>query len=196
MDHLLGGGAVAPLARREELAVIADRAAEPARAREHEVVVALGPPVEALDLGHEARAAGGAVTDRVEVPARLEVRVDLAQHREPGELTHQRAHARNAVIVKPLDADARGQPLEAEAGGIDLLEILAGEPADERASRVADLDETLALELGEPDADRRLRDAESLGEVALHERRPLRELSAEDERRVTRRQREPRPNRG
>ena len=45
----------------------------------------------------------------------------------------------------------------------------------------ADLDEPLALELREADPHRRLRDAEPLGEVALDERRPLRQLPADDQ---------------
>ena len=50
-----------------------------------------------------------------------------------------------------------------------------------RAARVADLDEARALELGQAEADRRLRDAEPLCEVALHERRSLRQLPADDQ---------------
>ena len=93
---------------------------------------------------------------------------------EPVEVAHQHAHPRHVPSVDRDRADARREPLEAEPRRVDLLEVLAREPADERPARVADLDEPLALELREPDPDRRLRDAEPLGEVALHERRALR----------------------
>ena len=91
------------------------------------------------------------------------------------------AHPLDLRVADRGDADPRREPLEPEPRGVDLLEVLARQPADERAARLADLDEPLALERREADADRRLRDAEPLGEVPLHERRPGRQLPADDQ---------------
>ncbi len=79
------------------------------------------------------------------------------------------------------DADPGREPLEPQARGIDLLEILARQAAHERAAGLADLDQPLPLERREADAHGCLGDAEPLSQVALHERRPRRQLAADDQ---------------
>ncbi len=111
----------------------------------------------------------------MELPAAVEVGVDVLRSR-PRRVELARGSARIRSSSAGADgggAEARGEPLEPEPRGVELLEVLAREPADERPPVVADLDEARALERDERVAHRRLRDAEPLGEVALHERRPL-----------------------
>ena len=86
--------------------------------------------------------------------------------------------------VLPADragSEPRREALEPEPRRIDLLEVLPRQPAHERAPGGGDRDEALALELAEPGANGRRRDAELLGELALHERRALGQLSVDDQ---------------
>ena len=76
---------------------------------------------------------------------------------------------------------SRGEALEAEPRRVDLLEVLAGQPADDRPARRGDGDEALALELAQAGAHRRRRDAELLREIALDERRPRGQLAVDDQ---------------
>src|SRR5262249_49331587 len=161
-------------------AAVADGALEARGGREDEPVVALGPPEEALDLVDEPRAPGGAVADRMEVPARTEVGLDVAPPRDLLEFAHQGAHLGVALVHECRRARARCEAFEAEARGVDLLEVLTRQSADERAPGPGHLDESVAGELREADAHRRLRDPDAVGEVSLDERRPLGELAGDD----------------
>ena len=161
---------------------VADRPLEALGAREHEAVVAAAAPEQPLDLADEARPARREVRRGVELPAAVEV-----ARRRPAPAA-RRSSSREQV-AHPLElgrpdgrrAEARREPLEPEPRGVQLLQVLAREPADERAAVVGDLDEPGALERDERVADRRLRDAEPLGEVALHERRSLRQPAGDDQ---------------
>ena len=81
-------------------------------------------------------------------------------------------------------ADARREALEPEPRGVDLLEVLARQPADERPAGLARPRRAPRARAPKPDPDGCLRDAEPLREVALDERRPLRQLAADDQRRA------------
>ena len=117
----------------------------------------------------------------MELPAAVEVGVDVLRPGEPVEVGEQVAHPLELGRPDGRRAEPRGEPLEPEPRGVQLLQVLAREPADERAAVVGDLDEPGALERDERVADRRLRDAEPLGEVALHERRALRQPAGDDQ---------------
>ena len=67
--------------------------------------------------------------------------------RQPLELVVQLVHPLELGRADGGSADARRQALEAEPCGVRLLEVLPGEAAHDRAPRLADLDETGALEL-------------------------------------------------
>src|SRR4051812_4927562 len=149
--HLFRGARVARLARLVEPLVVRDRLLEALAAREDDAVVALSAPEETLDLGEQARPARGLVTRRVEFPSHPQVAVDVLLAGEPLELGEQRAHARKLGRPDRRDADARGEAFEPEPRRIDLLEVLAGQPAHHRPARLADLDEPDALELGQPE---------------------------------------------
>ena len=169
------------LAGGEEVLVAADGLAEALRRREDEPVVAVGTPVEALDLVDEPLAPARPVAGGVELPAPVQVRAHVLLGREPAQDAERLLHA---CDLRPADrgrAHAGGEALEPEPGGVDLLEVLAREPADDGTAGGRDRDEALALELAEAGADRGRRDAELLREVALHERRPLGELPVDDQ---------------
>src|SRR5437879_6235699 len=176
VDHPLGGARVAVLARLVEVPVVRDGSPEALAAREHDPVVALCAPEEALDFGDEARPACRLVARGVELPADAQVAVDVLFLPKPFELGEQRAHASELRRADSRGADAGSEPLEAEARGVDLLEVLTREPAHHRAACIADLDEAGAREFSQAHANRRLRDAEPLCEVALDERRSLGQL--------------------
>jgi hypothetical protein len=74
------------------------------------------------------------------------------------------------------------EALEPEPRGVDLLEVLARQPADVGAPGRADDDEAFPLEPAEARPHRGLRDAEPRRELPLHELRPLRQLPAHDQR--------------
>ena len=78
-------------------------------------------------------------------------------------------------------AEVRREALEAEPRRVDLLEVLARQPAHDRAAGRGDGDEALALELAQAGADGRRRDAELLREIALDERRARGKLPVDDE---------------
>ena len=177
----LGAVAVLRLAGGEELPVAADRLAEPLRRREHEAVVAVGAPEEAPDLVDEPLPPARPVTDRVERPALVEVLVHVLLLGEPPQVAQRLLHRGDLRLAARAGAEVRREPLEAEPRRVDLLEVLAGQPAHDRAARRRDGDEALALELAQAGADRRRRDAELLREVALDERRARRQLAVDDQ---------------
>src|SRR5262249_21237369 len=180
-DGVAAGAAVARLAHVEEGAEGPDGARAARACGQPAPVVAPGPPEESLDLGDEARAPGGAVADRMEIPARTEVGLDVAPPRDLLELAHPDAHLVVALVVECRRARARREALEPEARRVDLLEVFPRQPADERAPGSRHLDEPVARELREADANWRLRDAHAVGEIALHEWRPLGELARDDQ---------------
>ena len=111
-----------------------------------------------------------------------EVAVDVLPLGEPVELARAVSCIRS-ISSSPIarGADPRREPLEAEARGIDLLEVLARQAAHERAAVSPTSTRPSRSSCRQADADRRLRDAEPLREVALHERRPLGQLPADDQ---------------
>src|SRR4029079_5630710 len=128
VDDALRRLGVAGLARLVEAAVVPDRAAKPLLGREHDAVVALGPPEEPLDLGDQARAAGGLVAGRMERPARAEVAVAGRLAAEALELTEAAPHPLDLGGAGGGGAEAGRKPLEAEPRGGGFLEVLAAPP--------------------------------------------------------------------
>src|SRR5438105_15494455 len=117
----------------------------------------------------------------MELPADAQVAVDVLHLREPLELGEQCPHPRQLGGTDRGGADTGRESLEPEPRGVDLLEVLPRQPADDRSPGVADLDEPGALELRQAEADRRLRDTEALCELALDERRSFGEPPADDQ---------------
>ncbi len=142
VDHPLGAVGVVRLARLDEVVVRADRPLEALGAREHEAVVAPAAPEQPLDLADEARAAGREVRGRVELPAAVEIRVDVLRSGRGGRGRASRSRIRSSSRRPDgRGAEPRGEPFEPEPRGVELLEVLAREPADERAAVVGHLDE-------------------------------------------------------
>ena len=81
-----------------------------------------------------------------------------------------------------LRAESCRETLQAEPRRVDLLEVLARQPADEGAPGRADRDEAFALEPAQARPHRCLRDAEPRGELPLHELRALGQLAGDDQR--------------
>ena len=182
LGRALGGEPVVRLAVREEGRVAAERLLEPLRGREHDAVVPLGAPVEPLDLLDEAPPAARPVARAVELPAEREVGVDVLVGGRPLELAERLPHARELRRPDRLRAEPRRETLQPEPRRVDLLEVLARQPADEGAPGRADRDEAFALEPAEARPHRRLRDAEPRRELPLHELRALGQLPGDDQR--------------
>ena len=86
-----------------------------------------------------------------------------------------------SIVPTAARAQVRGEALEPEPGRVDLLEVLARQPAHDGAAGRGHRDEALPLELAQPRPDGCGRDPELRCEVALHERRPRRERSVDDQ---------------
>ena len=173
--------AVLRLARGEELLVATDRLAESLGGREHEAVVAVGPPEEPAHLVDEPLPPARPVTDRVERPALMEVVVHVLLLREPPQVAQRLLHRSDLTLAAGAGTEVRRESLEAEPRRVDLLEVLARQPAHDRPARRGDGDEPLALELAQTGPHGRRRDAELLREIALDERRAGRKLAVDDE---------------
>ena len=182
LGRALGGEPVVHLAIREEVRVAAERLLEALCGREHQAVVALGAPVEPLDLADEAPPAARPVARAVELPAEREVGVDVLGGGGPLELAECLAHRGELRRADGRRAEPGRKALQAEPRRVDLLEVLARQPADEGATGRADRDEALALEPAEARPHRSLRDAEPGGELPLHELRALGQLPGDDQR--------------
>ena len=182
LGRALGGEPVVRLAVREERRVAAERLLEPLRGREHDPVVPLGAPVEPLDLLDEAAPAARPVAGAVELPAEREVGVDVLVGRGSLELAQRLPHARELARPDGFRAEPSRQTLQPEPRRVDLLEVLARQPADEGAPGRADGDEAFALEPAEARPHRGLRDAEPRRELPLHELRALGQLAGDDQR--------------
>ena len=117
----------------------------------------------------------------MELPPLAQILLDVLLAGEAPQVAQRLLHARDLGLSRRARPKPRREALEAEPRRIDLLEVLAGQPAHEGAPGRGDHDEALALELAQPGADRRRRDSELLGELALHERRPLGQLPVDDQ---------------
>ena len=129
------------------------------------MVVALAAPEEPLDLGHEPRPARRLVSrsrgspsapaGSRRRPARFASAVELARA--------SRASAPARPSPTAAAPTPRREALEPEPRGVDLLQVLAGQPADERAARRPPTSTRPSRSSAEsPIADGRLRDAEPL----------------------------------
>ncbi len=117
----------------------------------------------------------------MELPALAQVLVHVTLFGELPQLLQERLHLHDLRFADRGRTESRGEAFQAQPGGVDLLEVLTRQPADERPSRRAHRDEALALELAQPRANRRRGDAESFREIALDERRPLGQRAAHDQ---------------
>ena len=117
----------------------------------------------------------------MELPAQPEVLLRILFLGQPPQVAQGLLHRHDLLPPNSASTEIRCQALEAEAGGIDLLEVLAGEPAHDRTPRRRDGHEALALELAQRGANGSRRDAELLCEVALNERRFRRKLAVDDQ---------------
>jgi hypothetical protein len=117
----------------------------------------------------------------MELPALPQVLLHVLLGGEPPQVAQRLLHVHDLVGPHGAGAQPGREPFEAEPRRVDLLEVLARQPAHHGAPGGRHGDEALALELAQPGPDRCRRDAELLREVALHERRPLRQLPVDDE---------------
>ena len=117
----------------------------------------------------------------MEFPALSQVLLHALLGCESPQVAERLLHVRDLAASDGAGAEPGGEALEAEPCRVDLLEVLARQPAHDGAPGRGDGDEALALELAQPGADRGRRNSELLREIALHERRPLRQLPVDDQ---------------
>lgn len=152
LHDLLRPLAVVRFARREESLVAPHGLAKALGGGQDEPVVAIGPPEQSLDLVDEPLSAARPIARRVKLPSLPEVLLHLLLGGESPQVTQRLLHAGDVLPPGRAGSEPRREALEPEPRRVDLLEVLARQPADERAAGRSDNDESLALELAEPGA--------------------------------------------
>ena len=172
--------AVARGARAVELAGDAERLAEPALSGERKPVVPGRALVERLRPGEHRGAPGGEVADAAMGPAGVQVGAQVVRGRGALERREAAVHLAQRRVPEARGALVRQPALEPAAGGVDLLQLGAGERRDARALVRTRDDEALLRELAQRDPHGRDAHLELRGQLAVGQARARGQAPGQD----------------